>query len=161
MATPWKTLEADWWSFLTGEATYTALSLNEFRGYDGVVLPWDPDTRTFPEHALPAIWTELAAVESGETDPAIWGQRIDSMTVDGALVFGQGVRDSIETAMDALVELHDSRANRQNHLGSASISDYTFRPGEVAGIRPAGSGRVMFWRWNFSVELIGNRRNIN
>ena len=58
MATPYKDMVADVWTYLGTQSAYTALGLNEHRGYTGEALAFDPSEGRFPDGALPAITAE-------------------------------------------------------------------------------------------------------
>ena len=63
MATPWKNIEAAFWTFLEAESTFTALSLTKYKGYDGNFYPFDVEQDAPSTQKLPCIIGRLAGVQ--------------------------------------------------------------------------------------------------
>lgn len=171
MATPYKDMEADVWSYLNSKSAYTALGLNEHRGYDGLTLAFDPAAGRFPDGALPAITAEPS--EGVESQP--WGSDGASGSIENGLedvatmqlsvIYGTDgdteSRDTIEAAAAAISDTLLGAVAVRNRLGSSNIADYTFQSQGFTAIRDRGEGGLRYWVWNFDIELVGNRRFVN
>lgn len=169
MNTPILDMEVAFWAFLAGKASYLALALKEFRGYDGNVLPFDPKGGLFPEVALPAIAMEISKQEkalSGLGDKDVGTSPCGYKLVadaEGSIVYpandvyGRG-RQAVENAAHTIRLLLDSREAHQTRLGAPTkIEHYIFDLEEVHPWSPVMKGSVAFWEQRFKLTLQSNR----
>lgn len=167
--TPILDMELAFWSWLTSENDYVDLGLKEYRGYDGSVLPFDPQKGLFAASHLPAIsleienWGRLDATgqPSDEAGSSPTGYSVAAKFA-GSLVFpGTPTgRESVEKAMSTLLALLDSRSRRVINVAKTPgvIADYRIVPGELRAYRPTSSGKIEFWDQQFALVLQSHRR---
>ena len=171
MATPYKDMSSDLWTYLNAQSAYSALSLNEHRGYNGLPLAFDPAEGRFPDGALPAITVdpnEVVAPQPWGGDGAAGGIENgleDVVTLVFSVIYGTDgdteSRDTIEAAAATISDTLLGAAAVRNRLGSSTIADYSVTSQGFTAIRDRGEGGLRYWVWNFDVELTGNRRFVN
>lgn len=171
MATPYKDMAADVWSFLNSKSTYTALGLTEHKGYDGDLLAFDAIEGQFPDGALPAIAADPSeSIETqgfGATGAAgsIENGIEDRMTMELSVIYGTDggniSRDTLEATQTVITDLLMGAVAVRTRLGSSNIADYDVRSQGIQAIRDSGGGHPRYWVWNFDIELTGNRRFVN
>ena len=171
MATPYKDMSSDLWPYLNAQSAYSALSLNEHRGYNGLTLAFDPAEGRFPDGALPAITVdpnEVVATQPWGGDGAAGGIENgleDVVTLLFSVIYGTDgdteSRDTIEAAAATISDTLLGAAAVRNRRGSSTIADYSVTSQGFTAIRDRGEGGLRYWVWNFDVELTGNRRFVN
>ena len=159
MATHWLDLETDFWDFLNGEATYTALGLTEYRTNDGNLFPWDEGEIPGSAAKLPAIIVDVAA--NDVVDHTQNGLQ-DGLTLNVQIIHdatsGTVSRATSEADVAVVVDLLDAAANRRTNLGSDNIHEYSV--GAPVPEPLSKRATLVGWRWTFQVTLEGRRRFI-
>lgn len=160
MATPYTDMQDAVWTYLGLQASYTALSLNEHKGHDGDLLPFDEDRGMFPDGSLPALTCNPNAAV--ERRGFLENGYEDVVRAEFSLIYaasgGLESRATIEAAADTILGILDSRDAHRTRLGDATaVAQYTVTQDEVRALRDEKGGEPRFWVWNFDVELVGNR----
>jgi len=151
-------MQADFWAYLAAQPTYSALGLNEFRFYDGNIVPQDIE-QLLQSDRLPLIAARMGAMGHEST---IEGQFVEYVTVTLCVMYraaeGSATTAAVENAADVLLSLLYNRNARGSGLGSSTIRQYELVPREIVPLLTNGMGPPRAYMWLATLTLRGPRR---
>lgn len=160
--TPYIDMEKAFWTYLNKQKAYQDLRLNEFRGYDGRLMPFDPKKGLFPAEKLPAIYAMQSALG---TKTANEQQVVDAIELKGRLVFAADGsppdRGPIERAFVTISDILGTLVAQTSRLDSgAVIESYEWKPDSPFPAPNLAEGLARFWIWDWSIVLTGKRHTV-
>ena len=152
-------MEVALWAWLEADPAWAALGLKTWKGYDGALLPHDPDGLLFPDNALPAlsgVAMDLGSERVTET------QMIDAVGIEFMIVVGTTSADRSRSTIGNIWKVIRNRLHtwqaQTGGLGGgiASLRWETDAPKPVT--HKDDRSTPLFWLWPFKVFLTGNER---
>jgi len=151
MSTPWKDAEVALWSWLQGDAGYSALGLHEFRDYLGQALPMDRQT-LFSASDLPAVYVELRG--KVQLTKIAENSLHDSVPLRIGVVHAVNPANPVRDTHEAAVALIRKRLfGRAQQLSGAFAEAITHGGEPVTPLRRPGDRVVQFWIWECDFTL--------